>query len=562
VRAARARARRAEAAEAAARAILDHTADAILTVDLDGRIESANPTVERLFDHRPADVVGRPLSALIVTDEPVGPALLGRRTDLPLGTELTGLRRDGSTFPLELSIDRLDLGGRTVATVVARDVTERRAFEQRLAHLGTHDALTGLPNRALFLDRLGHALANSQRARRPLAVLYCDLDRFKVVNDSLGHSAGDTLLVAVAERLHDTLRSADTVARLGGDEFAVLIEELTDQVDAAVVARKLAHALAEPIEVERQTLHVTASIGIAVWSPGDDECEPESLVRDADVAMFRAKSNGSRTYELFDAELRRQAVRRLETENALRHGIGLNQFRVHFQPEVALATGRVVGLEALVRWEHPDEGLVPPARFLAVAEETGLIVAIGVDVLGQACAEASRWHESHGEEAPTMWVNVSARQLADPGLVDVVASAVTKWLPSPDTLGLEITETDVVPDDDRSRRTVAELKELGVRVAIDDFGTGFASLAYLWRFPADVIKIDRSFVSRLDDDPDAGVLVSAMIDMAHSLGKRIVAEGVETDTQLDLLRSLGCDTVQGFLLHRPMPAAELVDVLG
>jgi diguanylate cyclase (GGDEF)-like protein/PAS domain S-box-containing protein len=549
-----------QANDAAALAVLDRMPDAVITIDLDGRIESVNPAVERLFGYRPSDLVGRPFSGLVAPDDSATSFLVGGSFELPLGTELTGRRADGTTFPLELSVDQLQLGAHTLATVVARDVTERRIFEQRLAHLGTHDALTGLPNRALFLDRVGASLSTATRLGLPLAVLYCDLDRFKVVNDSLGHSVGDALLQAVARRLRRAVRRTDIVARLGGDEFAVLAE-LAEGADAVVIARKLAAVLDEPIEVERHRLHITASVGIAVWKPGDQLCAPESLMRDADVAMYRAKANATSGHELFDEELRHLAVRRLETENALRRSLGLHQFQVHFQPEISIADGRVVGLEALVRWAHPVEGLVSPASFLPVAEETGLIVPIGVDVLGQACAEASSWPANARGEVPTVWVNVSARQLADPGLLRIVDSAITEWLPGPEALGLEITETDVVPDDDRSRRNVSDLKDLGIRIAIDDFGTGFASLAYLWRFPADVIKIDQSFVSRLDDDPDAAVLVRAMIDMAHSLGKSIVAEGVETEEQLEALRQLGCDTVQGYLLHRPMPAADLVGLL-
>jgi diguanylate cyclase (GGDEF)-like protein/PAS domain S-box-containing protein len=557
---------------AAARAVFDRMPDAVVTVDLDGRIESVNPAVQRLFGYAPRDLIGRPFATLVAPDDAVTSFLIGsdgvevegnvgRDFELPLGTELTGLRHDGTTFPLELSVDHLQLGAHTLATIVARDVTERRIFEQRLAHLGAHDALTGLANRTLFLDRVGHALDAATGVGHPLAILYCDLDRFKVVNDSLGHGVGDALLQAVAHRIHQAVRGTDTVARLGGDEFAVLADELTDPADAVIVAKKVAAALREPIEIEGHRLHITASIGIAVWTPGDDVCAPESLMRDADVAMYRSKANGASGHELFDEELRHMAVRRLETESALRRSLGLHQFQVHFQPEISLTDGQVVGCEALVRWAHPVDGLVSPAAFLPVAEETGLIVPIGVDVLSQACAEASTWQANGRGDVPTIWVNVSARQLADPGLLRVVRSAIDKWLPSSEALGLEITETDVVPDDDRSRRNVAALKDLGVRIAIDDFGTGFSSLAYLWRFPADVIKIDQSFVARLDDDPDAAVLVRAMIEMAHSLGKTIVAEGVETVEQPDSLRGLGCDTAQGYLLHRPMPASELAPLL-
>ncbi len=518
----------------------------------------------RLFGHAPDQLIGRPFTILVAPDDAVTSFLVGDGFELPLGGELTGLRQDGTTFPLELTVEELQLGPDTLATVLARDVTERWVFEQRLAHLGTHDAAHGA-RQSVALPRSAWARPSrpADRAGHPLAVLYCDLDRFKVVNDSLGHSVGDALLQAVARRLHRAVRGTDLVARLGGDEFAVLADELRDPDDAVVVARKLAASLEEPIEVERHRLHITASVGIALWSPGDDSCAPESLMRDADVAMYRAKANGTSGHELFDEELRHLAVRRLETESALRRSLGLHQFRVHFQPELSIATNRVVGFEALVRWAHPVEGLVSPAAFLPVAEETGLIVPIGVEVLRQACAECCRRGTGHtGEALPlVLWVNVSARQLADPGLLRMVNHAIDEWLPGPRALGLEITETDVVPDDERSRRNVTALKNLGVQIAIDDFGTGFASLAYLWRFPADVIKIDQSFVARLGDDPDATVLVRAMIDLAHSLGKSIVAEGVETEGQLAVLRGLGCDSVQGYLVHRPMPAAELASLL-
>jgi diguanylate cyclase (GGDEF)-like protein/PAS domain S-box-containing protein len=537
-----------------ARAIVDHAADGILAVDPDGIIESANPAAERMFGRGAGRLDGIPLRSILAGDDDV---IDLRDRGHPEG-EAIGLRPDGTTFPVELTVSHLDLGDRALSTVVARDITERKAFERRLTHQGTHDPLTGLPNRTLFLDRLGHAIDTASRTRRPLAVLFCDLDRFKVVNDSLGHTAGDTLLFSVAARFRNALRTMDTVARFGGDEFVILAEDLASEDHAVVVARKLAESLAEPIRVGTEEIHVTASIGIALARVATTA---EELIRDADVAMYRAKSTGRARHEVFDAKLRTQAMQRLDIESALRRGVGLREFVVHFQPELSLATGRIVGAEALVRWEHPDRGLIGPADFLAVAEETGLIVPMGEDIFTQACAEASRWHEALGPEAPVVWINVSARQLDSPGIVDLVRRSVANWLPRADALGLEITETDAVPDDERGRRTVQELTETGVRLAIDDFGTGFASLAYLWRFPADVIKIDQSFVSRLDEERDATVLVKAMIEMAHSLGKTTVAEGVETEEQLLRLRRLGCDTVQGYLLHRPLTAPTIEALL-
>jgi diguanylate cyclase (GGDEF)-like protein/PAS domain S-box-containing protein len=549
--------------EARTKAIVDNAADAILTIDLDGRVESLNPAAERMFGYRTEEIVGGEVRRLMDTPTAgeAGCALaVGERTVLRLGREVVGRRRDGRTFPLELAVTEVELGDRTISTVVARDVTERKAFERRLTHQGTHDPLTGLPNRVLFMDRLAHALATAERTGRPLAVLFCDVDRFKVINDSLGHTAGDALLFAVAGRFRDAVRSSDTVARFGGDEFVVLAEEIGDHGDAVVVAEKLASSLREPIFIGNQDIVVTASIGIAV-AEGDGNT-PETLVRDADIAMYRAKSRGRARHELFDAELRRQALDRLDTESALRRGIGLQEFVVHYQPEVSVETGAVVGVEALVRWDHPDNGLTGPAAFLPVAEETGLIVSLGEHVFDLACQQAARWHEQHGDRAPTMWVNVSARQLASPVLVDVVRAAIDTWLPEPAALGLEITETDIVPDDGPNQRTMEQLCDLGVKIAIDDFGTGFASLSYLWRFPADVVKIDRTFVQSLDEGREATVLIAAMIQLAHSLGKTAVAEGVETEEQRSRLRRLGCDALQGYLLARPGPADEIGRMLG
>jgi predicted signal transduction protein with EAL and GGDEF domain len=349
------------------------------------------------------------------------------------------------------------------------------------------------------------------------------------------------------------------VARLGGDEFAIVIARIHDAVEAVMVAERVIRSLSEPMRIAGKELYTSASIGIAFSHPRYQQ--PEELLRDADVAMYRAKSRGRACHEVFDADLRRQAMQRMDTESALRRGVGLQEFVVHYQPEVDMETRRVVGVEALVRWDHPDHGLTSPANFLPVAEETGLIVAIGEQVLLQSCRQAAQWHEQLGPSAPTVWVNVSARQLASPVLVDVVREAIDSFLPSPRKLGLEITETDIVPDDEVSRRTVQQLSDLGIRLAIDDFGTGFASLSYLWRFPADVVKIDRSFVKRLDEEREATVLIAAMIQLAHSLGKTTVAEGVETEEQLARLHRLGCDTVQGYLLGRPAPAADLEHAL-
>lgn len=540
--------------DARTRAIVDAAADAILTIDLDGIVESANPTAERMFGYPATMLVGVPVEGLMRSGD--GAVLRG---PVPAwGREVVGVRTDGSTFPLELAVQDVELGDRTISTVIARDITDRKALERRLTSQATHDSLTGLPNRLLLIDRLTHALSRAQRTGRSLGVLFIDLDRFKVVNDSLGHTAGDALLFAVASRLRAAVRTGDTVARFGGDEFVVLAENLSDDADAIRVAEQVTAALTEPIRVGNQDLHVSASIGIAVGRPDRDTAE--GLVRDADVAMYRAKSGGRNRFEMFDADLRRQALERLEIESAMRSGLEHDEFVVHYQPEIDLRTDAIVGVEALVRWERPGDGIRSPGAFLPVAEETGLIVPLGESVLRQASAEARRWYAELGDRAPTVWVNLSARQLASLDLIPMIEDAV-RDLHRPQALGLEITETDIVPDDDLSRRTMEALVDIGVKLAIDDFGTGFASLSYLWRFPAHVVKIDQSFVRKLEDDRDAYVLVKAMIDMAHSLEKTIVAEGVETQEQLDVLRGLGADTVQGYFLGRPQPASQIDDLL-
>ncbi|MEN3272736.1 MAG: hypothetical protein V7636_1497 [Actinomycetota bacterium] len=525
-------------------AIVDTATDAILTIDLDGCIESVNPAAARLFGRTASALVGASVGSILesVDGRPLtGPAFAH-------GREVIGRAANGTRLPLELSVAAVALGDRTVSTVVARDLRDRRALETRLTAQTTHDPLTGLPNRSHLTDLIDRSLAMS----RPIAVLCCDLDRFKVVNDSLGHTAGDALLFAVAGRLRDALDGTGTLGRFGADVFFVLLDDVRDPGDAVARANVLSRALDQPVTIGDRPVHVSASIGVAVAHRRDTG---PGLVRDAEVAMHRAKARGRACVELFAADLHAKAVERMAIESDMRAGLAERQFVVHYQPEIELASGRIVGLEALVRWERPGDQRAPDS-FLPIAEETGLIVPLGESVLTQACAEASRWHARFGDAAPTVWVNISARQLSSVALIDTVSRALST-LPHVSALGLEVTETDIIPDDDVSRRVMDALVELGVKLAIDDFGTGFASLSYLWRFPAQVVKIDQSFVRRMTEDDDARVLVRAMIDMAHSLGKTIVAEGVELPDQLAQLRQLGADTAQGYLLARPQPASSI-----
>jgi diguanylate cyclase (GGDEF)-like protein len=436
-----------------------------------------------------------------------------------------------------------------VANVLG-SVIERRRTDDQLAHQALHDPLTGLPNRALLIDRLAQALARTGRGGRALAVLFLDIDRFKLVNDGLGHGAGDELLKTLAARLRRVVRPTDTVARFGGDEFVVVCEEATDEATAVALAKRMCDAIGDHVELVGRRMQVTVSIGIVLADSTRDD--PEGVLRDADAAMYRAKERGRARIELFDATLRERVMERLETEAALRQAIDRGELRLVFQPEVSLTDGRVVGVEALLRWQHPERGLLSPGAFLPMAEETGLIVPMGTWALEQACRHAKDWRGNHQDAPPfVVWVNLSARQLCEPGLPERVAEIVADTGADPTMVGIEITESVLMEDINAVGAALEALKALGLKLAIDDFGTGFSSLSYLKRFPVQMLKIDQSFVAGLGEDEGDSAIVRAVIELAHSLGLEAVAEGVETAGQLAALRRLGCDTAQGYYFDRP-----------
>jgi len=441
-------------------------------------------------------------------------------------------------------------GSEALCVLHVQDITTRKLAEAQLTLRALHDTLTGLPNRLLLLDRLEAALARAHRADRAVAVLFIDLDNFKVVNDSLGHECGDRLLVDIARRLHQVLRDSDTPARLGGDEFVVLCEDV-EQGEVLTIARRLGAAIAEPYAVEGHTLHVTSSVGIAVTGPaperGSYRIRAEHLVRDADLAMYQAKRNGKNRYELFDDALRARAVKRMETEVQLRTGIAAGQLRVHYQPMVSLDTGRISGFEALVRWQHDDRGLLRPEEFLSVAEDSDLIVPLGAQVLELACEQLAEWHRTV-DPTLTMAVNLSLRQLYRSDFPAVLSRVLYRTQLPPDLLHLEITETVLMDATSSTMRQISALEDHGVQLAIDDFGTGYSSLLYLKRLPVRVVKIDRSFVDGVTRDPEDRAIVEAIIRLAGALDLRVVAEGVERADQLRLLRDLGCEQAQGHFL--------------
>jgi diguanylate cyclase (GGDEF)-like protein/PAS domain S-box-containing protein len=444
----------------------------------------------------------------------------------------------------------------------ARDITERIALEAQLTQQAFHDTLTELPNRALFGDRLEHAIARSRRSGEMLSVLLIDLDGFKQVNDSLGHGAGDTLLQEVAGRFHENLRASDTVARLGGDEFAVLLEA-ADERHAVLTAERLLAALREPITVAGRELVLGASIGV-VSEPGGS-ASAEAIVRDADIAMYAAKESGRGRYEVFHGEMARELGELLGIEHELRLALERGEFSLHYQPMIDLASNGVVGVEALLRWNSATRGSVPPARFIPIAERTGLILELGEFVLREACTQAAAWRrETALLEKPVIWVNVSARQLSAGGFDSLVTETLESSGLPPGLLGLEITESAIVETGragDRARLELAALHQLGVRIAIDDFGTGFSSLGQLRHFPIDVIKVDQSFVQGARSDSKDATITANLISLAHALNVVAVAEGIESHEQLEALRAFGCDHAQGFLFARPAPADKLHKLL-
>ena len=551
-----------------ARVTLDSIGDAVLSTDLLGQVTFLNPVAERMTGWSLEDALNRPLAEVFrivegTTREPApSPAQRAIRENrtVELAANSVLVRRDGSESAIEDCAAPIhDRAGRVVgAVIVFHDVSASRTMTQKMSYLAQHDFLTSLPNRVLLSERLSQAIGLAHRRGKQVALLFLDLDFFKHINDSLGHAIGDQLLQAVAGRLSACVRTTDTVCRQGGDEFVILLAEIEQPQDAALVAEKLLLALAEPQIIGEHELHVTLSIGISVCP--DDGTAADTVLQNADTAMYHAKARGRNNYQFFTADMNRHAVRRLFVESGLRRALKEGEFQLYYQPQIDLASGAMTGTEALVRWLDPDLGLIGPARFVPIAEECGLIVPIGRWVLREACRQVQSWLDA-GLAAVPVAVNISAVEFRHKGFVEGVALILEETRLAARYLELELTESIVMHDTEASTLVLAALKSMGVQLAIDDFGTGYSSLGYLKRFPIDTLKIDQSFVRDLATDADDATIVSAVIGMGRNLKQRVIAEGVETDEQLVFLRGQRCDQGQGFLFNHPLPADDLARLL-
>ena len=537
--------------------------EAILISDMDNNIIAVNPAFSQITGYTDKEVIGNNPRMFVsgLNDEIARQEIwTSVKTNGKWQGEVLDRRKNGEIFTEWLSISALrDNSGKiTHYIALMSDISERKAVEERMLYLARHDALTGLPNRMLFQDRLQQAIASAERQHGSVALLFLDLDRFKNVNDALGHHHGDMLLQEVARRIQLSVRSSDTVSRLGGDEYVILLLDMDDLGDIMQVANKLIEAIANPYQLETHSVHLTTSVGVSVYP--QDGTDSETLIKNADTAMYQAKDAGRNCFRFFTQAMNRSIAKRIELENKLREALKKNELSLHYQPLVDLRSRQIVAAEALVRWHHPVDGLIPTAEFIRIAEETGMIAPLGEWVLGEACRQNQEWR-AQGLREITMSVNLSPVQLHDRNLAETVMRALSLSGMPGNALELEITESAMMRNPEQAIAMLKKLNGLGIRFSIDDFGTGYSSLSYLKKFPVDMLKIDQSFVRDLTMDNDDAAIVKAMISMAGSLGMQVVAEGVENAEQLRFLEALDCEMIQGYYFSRPLPAGEFRELL-
>ncbi|HWI66233.1 MAG TPA: EAL domain-containing protein [Symbiobacteriaceae bacterium] len=541
------------------RALFEYSPDGVFTLDFEGHLITMNPACTQITGYEAQELVGQKLSGLGTPEqaETIRESFRSVMQSEARNFETAIRHKDGRTLFLHATLVPLMIEGAVVGAYgVVRDITERKRAEERLAHMAFHDPLTGLANRTLFMDRL-EVLVRGNVANQPsFAILYLDLDDFKIVNDSLGHRTGDLLLVEAARRLKSCVHSTDVVARLGGDEFTVILEGTQDTDDAIVVAHRILRELNAPYDIDGHKMVVTPSVGVVMGNQGQDSKE---LLRYADIAMYKAKQNGKARYEAFTPIMYNNVLQRLQLETDLRRAIEHGEFRVYYQPIVELGSGAIAGVEALVRWFDPERGLISPAQFIPLAEETGLILPIGRWVLDEACRQGRIWQEKYPQLIIS--VNLSARQFREPFLAEEVAEILAATNMQANRLQLEITESILMQESATTQETLRQLKGLGVQLAMDDFGTGYSSLSYLKRFPIDVLKIDRSFVTGLGESPEDTALVKTVITLAKALNLTVTGEGVETEEQKAQLRAMECERGQGYLFAKPVAADEIDNLL-
>jgi len=525
-------------------------------------IVSFSRSAEAIFGYRENEIVGRSVAIVVVSDsradsDPLDRILAAAKLPGSAG-ELVARRKGGQLIPIGVSASETFFNGHVCYILTIRDVTIRRRTEETIRNLAYHDPMTGLPNRRLFNDRLNQAIERARRNRRQLAVMILDLDRFKLINDSLGLVRGDQVLRAVGERLVAVVRRSDTIARLGGDDFLLLLPGVDGAESSAKVAQKILDTFLPPLQLEDQELHLGATLGITLYPHDGDDAE--TLIRNADTALYRAKEHSRGSYQFYTTDMNATAFERLVLETQLRKAIERGELVVYYQPQVRLDTGAVVAVEALVRWFHADLGLVSPAEFIPLAEETGLILDLGRWVLRTACAQVRSWQEQ-GFADLRLAVNLSGRQFEQDDLVRSIAQVIEEATFDPSDLDLELTESSIMRSPEQAVPKLQALDRLGIRLSIDDFGTGYSSLGHLKRFPIRTLKIDQSFIQDITTDPNDAAIAQAIIALADSLQLKVIAEGVETRDQLDLLRRYHCDEMQGYLFARPLPPGELLELL-